>query len=144
MEIVRDKLINVAKEVVSVMYEYYPDGALKRLESAFTENAKLFVMLFDANRTNARSQFERVRRALYDNVHMIASMLAALNKHFVAKDLYKWLGQVVDHVAECALYRASSDFKNEINKFEVLESLMLEVADYITSGIFREHLPRLD
>lgn len=138
IDAVEARLMRTPEDIASVMDKFYPQAQILQLMQLLGEHTDMGTQIMKAMQDNDMQAAERLERQWYQNAEKIAALLAGLNTEYTYEDILRELSRHMDMTRRQMTAAMNHEHDEEIRIFDESENQILELADYLTSGLLKQ------
>ena len=138
LNMVTNRLLRNPADFADVLKPLYGELKAARFKNLLTEHLKIAGDLVSAAKAGDSAKAEILRREWYANADDIAGFLNEINPYWNKK---AWQTLLYDHLKmteDEATQMLGGEYNKSIAQFDVIQEEALEMADYMSEGIFRQ------
>lgn len=135
---VTKRLSKNPKEIADVFSYFYPEDITKSITQLLTEHLRIGAELITALRDGANEKANELNREWYINADKMAKAFSEINPYYIYSELKEMLYRHLDLTKNEVAMRLAMNYPADIEAFELVESEVLDMADYFTLGIIRQ------
>jgi hypothetical protein len=134
-----NRLLQNPGDMADALRPFYGDRAADRFEDLVTEHLTIAVDLLNAAEIGDVAAFEDANERWYENAEDIARLMSKLNPKFWPFDEAEemWTDHLDATLAE-AVAHLTGDFAGEVEAYDKVHDLALEMADFFSNGVIRQ------
>ena len=132
------RLLQNYEDMEDALAPYYGDDA-EVLGDLIQDHLVIAAELLTAANNNDTAGFEDARARWYENAHMIAVQMDAMNPEFwpLEETEQMWVEHLDATLAEATAH-LTGDFAGEVAAYDMVHDLALEMADFISNGVMQQ------
>jgi hypothetical protein len=133
-----DRLMQNPKDIADIFKVYYGEKTAGAIQQLLTEHLQIGAELITALRDSKTAEAERLKTQWYANADKMAAAFSGINQYYKDDELRDMLYKHLDLTTEEVAKRLAGDYPADIQAFGRVEQEAIMMADYFTSGIYRQ------
>ncbi|MCL2621531.1 MAG: glycosyltransferase [Firmicutes bacterium] len=134
-DVVLARLLQNPVDIGNIYKEYYGNDVAKKIADLFTTHLAIGGQIIDAQIKGDASAFVDYQNKWKQNATEIAQYLSSINKKYDEKVLNDMMQMHLDLTTAEIEDRVEGMHQTEIEVFDQVENMILQMADYLASGL---------
>lgn len=137
-DLVAERLLRNQDDIGNSIKPYYGDEAGNKLATLLRKHIELAGNVVDAAKNENKEDLDKYNKLWYENADQIADFLSSANPNYSNKVLKDMLHKHLQLVTDQAVARLHSDWKADIEAYDIGEDHMIKFSDILTDGIIKQ------
>ncbi len=138
LKYVTDRLLQNPGDFANALKKFYSQKESDTFKSLLTEHLQIGGELVNADKDMDTSKADELRKKWYHNADDIAEFLCKINPNWSKQMWQKMMYSHLSMTEKEAALRIKKEYPKDIQMFNAIEREALEMADYMSKGIYRQ------
>lgn len=135
---VTDRLMRNPMDIANLYGGFYSPDVVNQIAGLITEHLKIGGDLMTAVRDRNTAEVARLNNLWYANANQMAAAFASANPRYNTMELRNMLFRHLDLLKSQMAARMAANYQADIQAFDEGENHILDMADYLTSGLVQQ------